>query len=1239
MFRRNLVVAFALMSFAPGCNGASSVDLPDPDLSSEVLIGGDVEAEIVFDDVLAPDAAGDALPDTHLDLDEGDMVPACAPGDGCFGDPCADNKDCLSGWCVDHLGGMVCTDTCQEDCPAGWSCKQAGTDPDVVWVCVSDFPTLCAPCATGADCTSSVVGTQAPCVEYGAEGSFCGGGCVEDGDCPDGYVCQGMTVASGGTLLQCVSETGICECTDKSIALALSTPCSTESEFGTCEGFRVCTEDGLSACDAGEPIAEFCNGLDDDCDGQVDEDTCDDGNACTDDVCNGADGCEHIALDDIECPDGDLCTVGDQCEQGICVGTPVDCDDGNVCSDDTCDPDTGDCVYTYNALDCDDDDPCTVADECQMGVCVGVSIDCDCVVDDDCGKLEDGDVCNGTLYCDTTMSPHLCKVDLDTLVECPDPEGADAPCLEAACDPGTGACGFAEDNEGFPCDDEDLCTVADTCEKGECLGGAAANCNDGNVCTDDSCEPATGCVLTHNTVPCEDGDVCTVGDQCEDGECVHGPDLSCDDGNVCTDDACDSAVGCVYTPNDGFCDDQNLCTEAGVCAAGACTPGKPLDCNDENVCTDDSCAPALGCVFTPNTLPCNDADVCTISDICAGGACVGGALLPCDDGNLCTDDSCDPLIGCQYVPNSAPCDDQNTCTTSDICVDGECVGEGSLDCDDANPCTKDICLPGGCGHEDIEGPCSDDDPCTLNDACQDGTCVSGAPLDCDDYNPCTDDVCDSDGTCQNVANQATCTDGNACTDGDHCEDGVCVFTVNVDCDDGNVCTTDFCTPTGGCGHTNNTLPCTDGNACTLGDTCAGGSCVGDLVIDCDDGNPCTDDSCDPQLGCVNAANTAPCNDNNACTFGDVCAAGFCQPGIALNCDDGNTCTTDSCNPATGCANTNNVLPCSDGNACTGNDTCSAGTCQPGAAINCGDDGNVCTTDSCDPATGCVYTANTNPCSDGNLCTENDQCSGGACQPGAAKTCDDSNICTTDTCAPLTGCVFTNNTNPCTDTNLCTTVDTCSGGACVGSGTLTCNDGNVCTTDTCAPATGCVFTNNTVSCDDGNACSTTDQCSGGACLGSGTLNCNDGDPCTNDSCNPASGCVQATIYPCCGNDVVESGEQCDDGNQTPGDGCNASCQLEEGVCSAYPDIAAGAMAACLKVFPNCQDSGYAGVVGWADGHYMGGNCSPPNLWQMFCYATAYDDWNCAECYLGHIQRSHTPCGCNPGTTPTIGYWCQ
>ena len=95
----------------------------------------------------------------------------------------------------------------------------------------------------------------------------------------------------------------------------------------------------------------------------------------------------------------------------------------------------------------------------------------------------------------------------------------------------------------------------------------------------------------------------------------------CNDGNVCTDDSCNPATGCVYTNNTASCDDGNACTTADTCSGGACVGGTPLVCNDSNACTDDSCNPSSGCVYTPNTL-CVDYDV--LGFRCSHSTSVGG---------------------------------------------------------------------------------------------------------------------------------------------------------------------------------------------------------------------------------------------------------------------------------------------------------------------------------------------------------------------------------------------------------------------------------------------------------------------------------------------------------------------------------------------------------------------------------------------------------------------------------------
>ena len=108
-------------------------------------------------------------------------------------------------------------------------------------------------------------------------------------------------------------------------------------------------------------------------------------------------------------------------------------------------------------------------------------------------------------------------------------------------------------------------------------------------------------------------------------------------------------------------------------------------------------------------------------------------------------------------------------------------------------------------------------------------------------------------------------------------------------------------------------------------------------------------SCAPETGCVNTANTEPCDDGDACTTGDTCSNFLCLGGEPTECGDDNPCTLDGCEKDTGCVYTNAALACDDGNACTDNDTCSDGACTgtPKTEADC-DDGNPCTTDSCLP---------------------------------------------------------------------------------------------------------------------------------------------------------------------------------------------------------------------------------------------------------------------------------------------------
>ena len=943
-----------------------------------------------FQDVTVPDERGMDLPqlDTALELKpdftKPDVMPACGPGEGCFEDKCVENANCSSRWCVEHLGEGVCTMACEDECPSGWSCRQVGAGPDVAFICVSDVANLCRPCASGEGCKSPG-GAEDVCVDYGETGAFCGGMCETDEDCPWGFSCAAVITVEGVDTMQCLADAGECPCTDKAIALGLSTPCELANEFGVCPGKRVCFDEGLGQCDAAIPAQEVCNGKDDNCDGEVDEPTnvggeylalCDDGNECTADTCLGEAGCQQEALTGDECKDGNPCSVADHCEAGVCVGSPVECDDENVCTDDSCD-ETGGCVFDANLAACDDGDACTVADQCADGECTGFAVDCECLEDADCAKLEDGDACNGTLACDLTKLPHLCVTAPDSLVVCPAPEeGPDSPCLKSYCEPGTGECSVVAVEVSVPCDDGNSCTVGDGCADGLCQGEEAV-CDDGNPCTDDSCLPESGCAHEFNGLGCDDLNPCTLADLCLEGACVGQSLVDCDDENPCTKDLCGADGLCVYEPLNAPCSDGDACTVGDACQEGQCVPGAPMVCDDLNPCTTDSCSALAGCIFEVNDDLCDDGNKCTLNDQCVAGVCVGQAQT-CFDGNPCTTDVCDPDVGCTHTLNESPCEDGDPCTYGDKCALGECQSGVELDCDDGNACTADDCQAGQCVHADVGGDCDDGNDCTQGDSCTAGKCVWTDLKNCDDQNQCTFDTCSPTGGCTSVPADGPCEDGDPCTYGDSCSTGECIGGDTLPCSDDSPCTLDYCED-GQCVHDPQEGACDDGNPCTDGDTCIAGKCLWLNLTDCDDSNVCTSELCEPGQGCVYAPVPGACDDNDECTLDDQCDAGECLGGEAPNCDDANACTTDSCDVDTGCVNEPHDGGCTDNDVCTQTDSCVDGQCVGGNLIDC-NDGNQCTADVCDEVASCQYDIlDGQACDDGNGATFNDKCNGDQCQ--------------------------------------------------------------------------------------------------------------------------------------------------------------------------------------------------------------------------------------------------------------------
>ena len=517
------------------------------------------------------------------------------------------------------------------------------------------------------------------------------------------------------------------------------------------------------------------------------DDHCDDGNPCTTGVCALYAQCKYIPNGD-DCEDDNACTSDERCTGGECVGEAKECDDGLVCTQDFCD-EGGECGWAPAPGECDDGTQCTQGDHCDGGACVG-------------GVLKSCDDANA--------------------------------CTKDLCNATSGECTNEQLEEGDLCEDGDFCSVGDSCQAGACVPGIPLNCDDGELCTDDSCDNVTGfCTVAYNNVDCDDGNVCTATDMCAGGKCQGQDPTDCNDGNPCTDDPCDPLDGtCSNVANTKPCDDGEPCTLQDQCKKEACKPGNVAACDDNNPCSADFCELGVGtCTYTQLEGTCDDEDKCTLNEVCMEGVCEAGSTITCTDGDPCTLDFCLPKTGkCDFnEPQDGSCDDGDACTLEDACVDGLCDGV-SIDCSDDDPCT---------------------DP--LSEVCTGGECVEKTPTPCDDSNPCTLDLCQSEmeGGCtySNVLNTTPCDLNSACSSG-ACQDGACTIADEVSCDDNNPCTVDTCHDTFGCQYGAEdcgifTIACLDG-FCDPVDGCV----LETDALFCDDGIACSVDSCEPELGCV-----------------------------------------------------------------------------------------------------------------------------------------------------------------------------------------------------------------------------------------------------------------------------------------------------------------------------------------------------------------------------------------------------
>jgi RHS repeat-associated protein len=184
----------------------------------------------------------------------------------------------------------------------------------------------------------------------------------------------------------------------------------------------------------------------------------DDGNPCTVDACSARTGITHTPIaNGTYCSDGNVCNGLETCWSGVCQpGSPLQIDDGNPCTIDSCDPVLG-VQHT----------PATAGASCS-----------------------DGNPCNGVETCNGSGT---------CLAGTPPPLDDGNPCTADSCDPVLGVV-HTPLPVGSTCSDGNVCNGIEVCAAGGvCVVGTPPQLDDGDACTADACDPVTG--YSHTFIP------------------------------------------------------------------------------------------------------------------------------------------------------------------------------------------------------------------------------------------------------------------------------------------------------------------------------------------------------------------------------------------------------------------------------------------------------------------------------------------------------------------------------------------------------------------------------------------------------------------------------------------------------------------------------------------------------------------------------------------------------------------
>ena len=812
-----------------------------------------------------------------------------------------------------------------------------------------------------------------------------------------------------------------------------------------------CGENGLpQSCPEGKPFDEQCNGIDDNCDGVVDEgcpcaegakQDCYRGSTSTrkNGVCHdGTQVCKNGVWSDCG---GDVLPIAELCDQrdNDCNGKV---DDTAAC---TCSPGQTQTCYLGPAgtlghmkAPCKEGKQTCTSDgkwgDCTGSIKPGPTELCDDEIDDNCdGQINEGCVCQpgdtgecytGPLVPLNSNGVGVCHGGTWTCIN-----GVKGPCV-GEITPSPEQCNALDDDCNGKVDDGVFCCPNGTKDGNETAadcGGSCLPCAAGLTCLQDKdceslicknglCQSAACNDFVNNgketdvdcggpicPSKCLVGQTCAVANDCVTGVCSSkvciGP--KCSDGvqnSSETDIDCGGPL-CAHCVAGQACVINTDCQSA-ICSAGFCTTATCLDSVLNGTETDTDCGGA-GCNACDNGKKCAVGPDCK-SKVCAGGTCQAAS---CADGQL--------------NGNEADVDCGGPCPLK--CAIGKKCGIGG-DCASA-VCNNNFCAqkPNGAA-------------CGSTNECQSGNCIDTV---------CCDTPCG--GVCQ------ACT--NAKKGGGI--DGAC-GSIGIGADPDAECNDQGAPSCGTNGFCNGAGAC---QLYTFGTTCNGASCSGDGVTlnkadTCNGLGQCVDNgmqSCVPATCAQNACATM-CTLDTQCASSAYCNGSTCvgKKADGLACGAGVQCLSGSCIDGI-CCN----LPC--------NGPCEACTAVKKGGGQDGTCGNIAS--GADPDNECTSQMS-------SMCGTTGVCDGfGKCQLYSSAT-----VCAPPTCA-ANGFTL-HKTNQCNGNGSCIVAGdqdcspfACNGGACIA----TCAVDSQCATGAYCSAPNCL-----VKQADGTTCSADKQCTNGHC---------------------------------------------------------------------------------------------------------------------------------------------------------------